>query len=628
MKEAAHSDLQTQTSSGRAKAVLTAISFVEEESESESDEKYLFDRYLDHFIERRLICDAARPLLVDQIAREIARYDCSRNIVAVHVAAKVKSKELLTIASIITASGNMKTGHEGDDESSLVVPCASTVEELFDGLLGHFETTVFTDNVPSHQWSASFSMYAHQIPAMLAGKLVEDLRTASRFRILYFFYILIEASASTRAQRTAAKVWKEKNLMKENELVEALSLESLLFDGSTPDDSNRVVQELAIRHFFSPAWMNVTRIFKDSDFSFLLNAINDGALDGVNSLLLITSLQRVCYHDIRMPMPTLSESFDSDSLTELISRLSCDQVSVFSSDGKRTCIPHYVPDWLIRDGAEPSSVVEIGTFLASYVQCFHCRLSRVLFDMLLQLYLCEAEGRSLENLFVGLLRCIHEETSIERLEQTRLSRSRKVGDEQTLTGSLLGAMFLDIRLICFVAKVAHEISMDGSAVVFAGAYSEEASSLFEELMSISHLKWPEFFVGIILRKSSEATVASALGQNGQLSHMVWCQEWIRGMPAQLDAVAQTLKEAADALAEAVEEEERKSRDQRLCPHCRCVFTVLQRNCGAFVCGRDFHGGQEQTGHGCGQTLQLDAAPYYAPDEASLALLRTAMEKNI
>lgn len=250
-------------------------------------------------------------------------------------------------------------------------------------------------------------------------------------------------------------------------------------------------------------------------------------------------------------------------------------------------------------------------------------MSRVIFDMLLQLHNREAEELSSEKLFVGLLRFMHEEISIDRLEQTRLSRSRKLGNEMTVTGSPLGAIILDVRLICFVSKVAHEISTHGGAVVFSGVYANEASSLLEELMSIDHLKWQDFFVATILRVSGEGTLASTLGPNGQLRRMVWCQEWIHGLPSKTGELAQSLKEAEDALAEAIAEENQKARELRLCPHCRQQFSVLATNCGTFVCGRDFHG-NGQAGHGCGNTFQLDSAQYYAPDESLLAPLRNAV----
>lgn len=138
-----------------------------------------------------------------------------------------------------------------------------------------------------------------------------------------------------------------------------------------------------------------------------------------------------------------------------------------------------------------------------------------------------------------------------------------------------------------------------------------------------HLKWPEFFIGTILRVSGEGTLASAFGPNMQLSRMKWCQKWIRGLPLQMEEVAQSLKEAEDALAEAIAEENQKSRELRLCPHCRQQFTVLQRNCGTFVCGRDYHE-NGHAGYGCGNTFQLDTAQYYVPDESLLAPLRIAV----
>jgi hypothetical protein len=611
---------------GRAKPVLTAIVSVEDERETGVGS--LFEQYLGHFVEWRLGCDA-QPFIVDPIRSEMAEYGSNRNIVAVHVAARVKSKDLATAASfqgwLVDSSlswedvGSPQDKEHGDCDTAGSLSLSG--EALFERSLDDFEAKVFADEMGRREWGISFSTFAHQIPAMLGGNLIEDLRTASRLRILVFFYVLIEASAPTtaQAQRTLAEVWKQRNSMSDEDLIAALSLESLL---SNNDDTDMLVQELLLRQFFAPAWVNATHVFKDGDVSFLLKSIADGVLDGMNSQLLISLLVQGCLHTSPAScsqIPCASEALASGSLAELGSRLSCDQISMFSPDGKRICVPHYVPDWLRRESVEATqprdSDSEINVFLSNFVQCFHCRLASVSFDMLLQLHLREAETMTSENLFVDLLRCIHNEVCVDRLEQTRLSRSRRVANEYSVLGSPLGAIVLDIQLICFVAKVAQEFSVNGSALVLSGVYADEASSLIEEVMGLSHLKWQEFFVASILRTSGEGTLTSALGPNGQLSQMDWSQQWTRGIPAQMNVAAERLRDAEAALAEAVRDEERNSRELRLCPHCRQPFSVLQLNCGSFTCGRDFHGGP--LGHGCGQTFQLEAAPQYSPDESLL-----------
>lgn len=159
--------------------------------------------------------------------------------------------------------------------------------------------------------------------------------------------------------------------MSNEELVAALSLENLLPAGlDVADESDRLVRELGLRHFFSPSWMNITEAFQDSDIGFLVRTINEGGLDRENGQLFVTLLAQFCFRNIFMQMPVLSEACTSTSLIELGLRLSCDQVSAFSADGKRSCIPHYVPDWLQRNGTELSTrepmAAEFGVFLSSF----------------------------------------------------------------------------------------------------------------------------------------------------------------------------------------------------------------------------------------------------------------------
>ena len=86
-----------------------------------------------------------------------------------------------------------------------------------------------------------------------------------------------------------------------------------------------------------------------------------------------------------------------------------------------------------------------------------------------------------------------------------------------------------------------------------------------------------------------------------------------------------LRAAEDALAEAIEDEERKAREYRHCPNCGGLFAVLERHCGQFVCGRDAHGIVGHEVHGCGHTFQVDTARNYRVNEDNLEPLRIAVD---
>lgn len=145
------SSLETQSKAGRVRPVQTAIAFVEEEEEEGSHESSLYKRYLEHYVEWKWGCDS-KTFIADRIEQELAGYDCGRNIVAIHVAATVKSKDLNAAASFHKhlAASTIPAAPNGGT-SSIV-----SSEELFEKLLDYFEATVFTDQVPSHQWSTSF----------------------------------------------------------------------------------------------------------------------------------------------------------------------------------------------------------------------------------------------------------------------------------------------------------------------------------------------------------------------------------------------------------------------------------------------------------------------------------------
>ena len=84
-------------------------------------------------------------------------------------------------------------------------------------------------------------------------------------------------------------------------------------------------------------------------------------------------------------------------------------------------------------------------------------------------------------------------------------------------------------------------------------------------------------------------MSSLLGTDGPLHGLGWCKQWVDGAPVFRADTQADLEAAERALNDAVQEEERKSRDFLLCPNCRNPFIIDQRNCGQFTCGQDAHG---------------------------------------
>lgn len=60
---------------------------------------------------------------------------------------------------------------------------------------------------------------------------------------------------------------------------------------------------------------------------------------------------------------------------------------------------------------------------------------------------------------------------------------------------------------------------------------------------------------------------------------------------------------------AVEDEKYKSQNCRYCPHCKRVVERIE-GCSSMICGRDYHGGNTQSG--CGKAFTWDQAKQYKP----------------
>jgi len=145
-------------------------------------------------------------------------------------------------------------------------------------------------------------------------------------------------------------------------------------------------------------------------------------------------------------------------------------------------------------------------------------------------------------------------------------------------------------------------------------------------MSMPHATWANFFFHTIIKLRGEGTLSILFSSGGALHDMSWCQDWIHGSPKLTTEIQNDLAQAERALADALQEEDKKAREIRVCPNCGNHFIVDAVNCGAFVCGQDAHGGiagaQIAGGLGCGRQFNINDAPRYIIDEKRLATLRT------
>jgi len=182
---------------------------------------------------------------------------------------------------------------------------------------------------------------------------------------------------------------------------------------------------------------------------------------------------------------------------------------------------------------------------------------------------------------------MEEEVSTPQKQLLTAARLRSLADPSApLEGSNVSAMALDAALVCFVAKVATELALTGTASALADeTYGNEGHKLLDLVMSIQGCCFDTFFFSRIIQARGQGAMAALLGPEGPLHQLSWCQPWIDGGPTAGAEARTSLQCAEQALAEAEAEESRKAREIRLCPSCGCQFIVDQRRCGIFVCGR-------------------------------------------
>ena len=111
------------------------------------------------------------------------------------------------------------------------------------------------------------------------------------------------------------------------------------------------------------------------------------------------------------------------------------------------------------------------------------------------------------------------------------------------------------------------------------------------------------------------------------SRFDWCKRWANGVPKLQDETQIRLLKVETELREFISDEERKSREWRLCPHCDHPF--MARNCGNFVCGQtnpDRKGDDVDKGLGAGSHFILTMQPgAYKADTEAQGRLQSEME---
>jgi hypothetical protein len=615
-------DDATSRNQERRKLAQTVIAFVAANADAaRSGDMSLFDRYLRQFVEWKVGCNA-NPVILRWWEGRLEECNGTASVLAIHVVARLEQMDLMRVASVVALAESFPLGSVSQE--SFAKNASTVTTNLLDVVFDSLEhATVHNELRCIAQWSMLLSTVS-QHAATLVGQSIQDEKLVCRLRRLGFFLLLEEMDY---VPATDSHWFDSSN----NRITSDYSLARffLVTTGvaETETGERGVLIERALQRFLSPLWLKTTSVFLKDDLKFLLEYIADGNLAGPKQQLAVSLIRSASGgNDVDR-----AYGFSVDALLEINGKLvTCGNLSHFSPDGNRLCVPHFVPEWLRSQSNMEYEATEtsadFSAFFMDYGHSFHdgC-LSRVVFDLLLSSFCTEAVSATSEELFLSLTREVDLETSLDRKAYTLLSRLRAVGQVKSLRGTPVAAIALSARLVCFIAKVSYEIAMDNSSYVLGGLYSHDARAFMDELMSKGGVSWQQFFMFSILRLRGEGTLSTALSTNGPLQHIAWCRAWEEGIPTSRDGAIESLQQAEAALAEVIAQENRKAADLRHCPHCRQTFIVAELNCGRFICGQNFHGQAHVNGavltRGCGLGFALNDAPHYIPNEAVFAPLR-------
>ena len=385
----------------------------------------------------------------------------------------------------------------------------------------------------------------------------------------------------------------------------------------------------ALRLFLCPLWLSFTSKYRVDDFGVFVELVTD--TDAVSASAATAILRSAC-------APLSGErsvcGFSAHMLQLIDENLSPDNHEDFTGDGKRSSLPHFIPEWL-RSGSSSSEQVYAPIFpvyFSAYRHCFgQSQLADALFTVVVTELTTEAESLPSEQQYLNLMQGIDAEVSLCRDEFIRDRRLKSMDQaprsDAPRGGTSITAIVISARVLLFLAKLSSEVAC-GLGCVLNGVHGRQASHFVESLMQSCTTTWQQFFVSRIVALRGEGTLASCLGENGVLVQFQWASAWSVGIPGAEPAALDRLNVAERERSETVADEERKAREFVLCPHCRQPFVVDQANCGQFVCGSDAHSlqGRPQLNgvvvndvYGCGERFSLSNAVPYCIDREAIRL---------
>jgi hypothetical protein len=644
--------------SQRRKSANQAAEFVKSRGQKKS---FLYSCYVNQFVEK-IAGKATSNAPTDWVKYQAKKIGLDHDILAVHVICKVQETRFVSVASWATRFGELVTWPSEFTECSEVRNVESG-RFLFNRLLEHFEGRLKSVDLSRSEWATSFALFFHESNAMLAQNGIQDDSTARRMRALCFFYVVVRCGVHPKIEASLLRRWhKNKTNLHFPAASEEVSL--FYFARVTPLGQSHGLLYLLLRFFFSATWIKLTTTFRNDDFEFLINLISSADHDGHNFHAAVALLQ-MAFWSFGTSCGTTVLGLPNEPLQHVSITIASSGSFKFFDEGETWSVSHYTPEWLqcsnqlraqeetlecqdLADRSGNNCCLALLRFASGYLfSCcpedvvssgrhpkprldsgphFMCKLSRVVFDVMLRSCLGQTESLTSDTILLLLLADVEAEAGFSWQERTSLASVHATTERwESFKGTPVASIGIAARLVCFVAKVAHDLASTGQSVALSGIYFEATSRLFEGLMSDNCMHWLDFFFGTILRIRGEGTLAELLKHDGALGSFEWCREWANGAPALVHCVENQLATAERDLAEATAEEERKVQEFRLCPHCAQEFAIGARNCGIFVCGRDYHSRDKALG--CGQQFQVDTAPRYVSNDQYLTPLRERIQEE-
>lgn len=491
-------------------------------------------------------------------------------------------------------------------------------ESIFDNLFSHISTIVSKENNLSSSykskddWIKNFFNLWHRLPEIL-GEPLHGQSILNTLRVLTFLYILIKTDAAEEIVEYSIDRFYNRDLTSLNSKVQQLYRESSLdlflhiinmekVNSSWRD--NAIFQMLGL--FFSPSWLQLTLTSESADLEFLCSFLKRNNDDCYKNL---KTIARVSMKNICLCLEPNGDSFYGIP-RPIIEIIGSDLTGTTRERG-------FLPRWFFKEDdlkdrlkSDPDEFYDLNRFLSTNWVVLNDPLMETLFEIVLVQLADSIRKSSLtsENIMLSV------ESDIQALYQENENGGEVVFQR----------LYITARLICFITKVAQELMLNHESDVLTGLYHERGSRILEAFLR-SDLCWSRLFFSTMLRLKGEGYVYLFLKESNSLTNLV-PQEWLAGIPTENDALVHSLQQAEQKLQEATNDEMRKAREFRLCPHCNREFGVAAMNCGHFTCGRIDRHNSNGPNLGCGQPFQYNQARDYNIDNEKLSMMQQEVDR--